>query len=239
MSVSFLIPVYRVNVDWFKQAMKSVQAEMISINEQSVETIIVNDGSDQEDLLEYLDSIESEQIKVIHSPANVGVAGALNLGIGSCSNRLIARMDADDIILPGRLRKQIHYMDTNPEVAALSTGLNYLMFHEGQWGVAEPPVIHPPRVTIDLAKRSLWFMNHPTVMFRKSKLIEAGMYDDSLKGFSEDYELWIRMLRLGMRLDNLQESTLLLRLNPSSATKSFNQANHDFLLKTQASLNDL
>jgi hypothetical protein len=39
-----------------------------------------------------------------------------------------------------------------------------------------------------------------------------------------------------MRLDNLQESTLLLRINPNSATKSFNQANQEFLAKTQASL---
>jgi glycosyltransferase involved in cell wall biosynthesis len=237
MSVSFLIPVFRVELDWFKQAMSSVFRELDQTKAPGYEVVIVNDGTEQQDLIEYLAELEKDdRVVVVDSGKNLGVAGALNLGIEHCKNGLIARMDADDIILPGRLKKQIHYMNMNREVAALSTGLNYLMFYGGQWGVAEPPVIHPPTITKEIAKSSFWFMNHPTVMFRKNMLLDAGMYDDSLKGFSEDYELWIRMLRLGMRLDNLQESTLLLRINPNSATKSFNQANQEFLAKTQASL---
>lgn len=114
MSVSFLIPVFRVELDWFKQAMSSVFRELDQTKAPGYEVVIVNDGTEQQDLIEYLAELEKDdRVVVVDSGKNLGVAGALNLGIEHCKNGLIARMDADDIILPGRLKKQIHYMNMN------------------------------------------------------------------------------------------------------------------------------
>jgi hypothetical protein len=73
-------------------------------------------------------------------------------------------------------------------------------------------------------------------MYRKSSVMRCGAYDASLRGFSEDYELWVRMLLNGMNLRNLKESYHLLRISQASATRSFNERNHAFLLQTQARL---
>ena len=55
-------------------------------------------------------------------------------------------------------------------------------------------------------------MNHPTVMFRKAAVEQAGSYRH--RDLFEDYDLWIRMLQQGARFHNLQESLLMFRLSP-------------------------
>ena len=73
-------------------------------------------------------------------------------------------------------------------------------------------------------------------MFRKKSVMEIGGYDTSLRGYAEDYELWIRMLKNNKQLRNLPDKLLLLRLNPKSLSKNFNPLNHQFLVKLQETL---
>ena len=54
-------------------------------------------------------------------------------------------------------------------------------------------------------------MNHPTVMFRKKSVLEAGNYRDC--PLFEDYDLWVRMLHNGAHFHNLQEPLLWFRLS--------------------------
>ncbi len=240
--ISVLIPVYEVPVPWFVQALDSVNEEVVRFQERhptlsGCEVVIVCDGSEQTDLLELLSARQANgRERVVHLPENVGVAGALNVGLEECRNELVARFDADDVMLPGRLSAQYERMTRDEEVDCLSTGLNYMVETKDGWAVTPEEVLHPEVVTRAVAAESLWFMNHPTVMYRRSSVMRAGGYDRSLKGFSEDYDLWVRMLLKGMRLRNLRRSYHLLRISNASATKSFNQANYDFLLKTQAKL---
>lgn len=243
------MPVYEVPVLWFREALASVDAELERFEAahptgDPCEIVIVDDGSEQEDLQEELTDLGVETprgiaVRVIHLPKNLGVAGALNAGLQECQNPLVARFDSDDIMLSGRLGAQYAVMSRDHEVSCLSTGLNYLREAPGseQGWVRDPNVVaHPERITREIAKSSFWFMNHPTVMMRKEHVLRAGGYDSSLRGYSEDYELWIRMLLKGMALRNLQTSYHLLRLSNASATKSFNPANWEFLQRTQARL---
>lgn len=241
--ISVLIPVYEVPLPWFTEALASVDREVDAFiaahpTLDSPEVVVVCDGSDQADLLEHLEGISRAggRTRVVHCPDNLGVAGALNTGLEECRHELVARFDADDVMLPGRLSAQYAKMGRDPEVDCLSTGLNYLVETPQGWGVNPQVVSHPEVVTREVAKGSLWFMNHPTVMYRKSSVMRCGAYDASLRGFSEDYELWVRMLLNGMNLRNLKESYHLLRISQASATRSFNERNHAFLLQTQARL---
>lgn len=241
--ISVLIPVYEVPLPWFTDALASVDRELDAFTAahpslDSPETVIVCDGSEQQDLLDMLEGISRRggRTRVVHCPENLGVAGALNAGLSECRHELVARFDADDVMLPGRLEAQYTKMGRDPEVDCLSTGLNYLVETPGGWGVNPHAVVHPEVVTREVARGSLWFMNHPTVMYRRSSVMRCGAYDASLRGFSEDYELWVRMLLNGMALRNLQQSYHLLRISQASATRSFNERNHAFLLQTQSRL---
>ena len=72
-------------------------------------------------------------------------------------------------------------------------------------------------------------MNHGTVMYRASPVLTAvGMYDASLRGYSGDFRLWIRLLRHGRVMEPpssyyLCESARVVR------RKGFNAANDAFL----------
>ncbi len=50
----------------------------------------------------------------ILSSGGAGLVAALNQGLAACNAPLIARMDADDIMLPERIERQVAYLDANP-----------------------------------------------------------------------------------------------------------------------------
>ena len=69
-----------------------------------------------------------------------------------------------------------------------------------------------------------WFVNHPTVCYRKSKVLEAGNYSINLKetwgndDLSHDFELELRMLKKYGKIHNFQEPLVLYRLHPNQVT---------------------
>ncbi len=60
-------------------------------------------------------------------------------------------------------------------------------------------------------------MNHPTVMFRRDAVLDAGNYVEI--GLVEDYDLWARMLARGARMSNIEEPLLLFRCSPAMFTR--------------------
>ena len=67
-------------------------------------------------------------------------------------------------------------------------------------------------------KRLHWFVNHPTVCYRKSKVLEAGNYDKNLKHMAEDFELELRMLKTHGFIKNLHNVLLWYRVHPEQVT---------------------
>ena len=63
-----------------------------------------------------------------------------------------------------------------------------------------------------------WFINHPTVCYRKSCIIKAGNYDNTLKEMAEDFELELRMLKMFKKIHNLPDVLLLYRLHNQQIT---------------------
>ena len=46
---------------------------------------------------------------------------------------------------------------------------------------------------IDYLKTKLWFINHPTVIYKKSSVLDVGGYDESDDCQGEDYDLWLTL----------------------------------------------
>ena len=53
------------------------------------------------------------------------------------------------------------------------------------------------------SKKTEVLLNHPSVMYKKSAVIEAGFYEDYR--FFEDYNLWCTMLNKGYKGYNVKE----------------------------------
>ena len=67
---------------------------------------------------EYEDAPESI-FKVIWLPENQGLGNALNIGLKEASFEIIARMDSDDVSIPNRFEKQIHYLNEHKDCSYL------------------------------------------------------------------------------------------------------------------------
>ena len=129
---------------------------------------------------------------------NVQLGRALAFGVLLCGCPLIARMDADDIALPGRLEVEDAFLDAHPEVSVLGGAIEE--FDEcGAKGVKSIP---GGRALESYAKLRCP-VNHMTVMMRRDDILRAGNYRH-FPGL-EDYELWSRVLARGYVLDNVPD----------------------------------
>lgn len=192
-----------------------------------IEVVWVDDGSDflHSSILRRMLTENLEQnsrmitIKVITNASNLGVAASLRVGLEACSYRRVARMDSDDIMVLDRLSKQMAWMDDHPE--AVMVGGQVMMFKDAGGAVA--PTNHPLRIDRDeFSLRVIdkfWIMNHPTLMFRKSAVLEVGSYDPKFDGI-EDYDLELRILKKFGTLYNMPDILVLYRLHEKQSSRN-------------------
>ena len=86
---------------------------------QDDELILVNDGSTDLGSAELARLLKLDPRIVLISKEHTGIVDSLNIGIARAKNEYIARLDADDILIPGRLVKQIDYLEKNERCAAV------------------------------------------------------------------------------------------------------------------------
>jgi glycosyltransferase involved in cell wall biosynthesis len=196
--ISVLIPVYNTNPADLSECVDSVLEQTF----QDFEIVLVdNESTDQKTKNVLAIMGEHSHINLIKCQREIGkknLSVALNYGLKHCQFELIARMDSDDVMLPERLEKQFRYMQEHPEVDILGTQLKNMF---GTQHVTS----HPQYIPSFFYKGSTFFLSHPTVMFKKSKILSLGGYPESPDFIPEDYVLWARALKAGMTIHNLTD----------------------------------
>lgn len=113
---------------------------------------------------------------------------SLSLGLHHARAEFIARMDSDDLSKPYRLERQVAFMQQHPELAVLGTAYEII-------DAAGLPIEKVSLPTTDLEIRKALIKGnpfcHPSVMFRRQVVLDAGGYLGGLH--AEDYDLWIRL----------------------------------------------
>jgi glycosyltransferase involved in cell wall biosynthesis len=188
------------------------------------ELVIINDGStDQTQTL--LDRYAaSPRVRVLQQE-NRGLINTLNHGLAICEGEYIARMDADDIAMPDRLRRQVEFMDANPDVVCCGTAVEY--FGDRQ-GIKKLPVTH--EACVDTLLLGSCFA-HPAVMLRKAVLVTFGISYDKTALHAEDYALWCELARVG-RLANLEYVGLRYRVHAAQIS----QVKRDHQIRTHVEI---
>lgn len=193
-------------------------AAVYSILNQSLadfEFIIYDDGSRPEaaELLREVERLD-KRIVLIGRAENHGLAFSLNECIHRARGKYIARMDADDISYPDRLQKQKDFLDRNREFSWV--GCNIEVFDEtGIWGRRQMP--EQPRES-DYLRYSPFA--HPTVMYRAEIFDSDRNYAASKEMLRcEDYEIFMRFMKAGLKGANLQEYLFCYRENMDSYKK--------------------
>ena len=214
--VSILLPVYNENIQYLQECIESIiSQDFIYI----IELVIVNDGSEIEvqNYLNNLVKLSTQFIRfnIIHLESNKGLVNALNIGLQNCKYEIVFRMDSDDIMHKDRIKIQYEYFVKN-NLNIL--GCSIEMFYENN---KKPNKIIKHPNTIDKnylkKKKSLWFVNHPTIVFRKCIILEQGGYVKS--DIPEDFDLWIRLLSKNYIINNISDVLLKYRRTNKNITK--------------------
>jgi glycosyltransferase involved in cell wall biosynthesis len=190
--VSVLLPV-RNGGDLLPLAVESI------LSQQGVdfELIVIDDGSD-DGTPAYLAGIADPRLRVVRR-AGEGIVVALNAGFAMARGRYIARMDGDDIALPGRLAAQAHVLDTEPDADITFTSA-HVIDAQGQRNsllLAEAKSRDEQRAILLEETRGAPII-HPSVMMRRSVLEALGGY--RAVPLAEDHDLWLRAVdRFGFR----------------------------------------
>lgn len=204
--ISVLMPVYNSR-QFLKEAIDSILNQTYT----DFEFLIINDAStdnSKEIILAYND----KRIRYFENERNIGVAKTLNLGLKIARAPLIARMDADDVSLPNRLKLQYQKMKSDKQIAVLASDFAVLI-DNGKLSYIHDQAKTPEEIYYTLQFRNC--LGHPTIMFRKSVVF------DILKGYdikreSEDYDCW---LRIASRYKISKINTCLLKLRTSKNSR--------------------
>lgn len=175
------------------------------------EFIILISGRTNQESKDIINSFSDKRIKKIFCNPEYNLPITLNYGIAESKGKYIARMDADDISLPGRLKREVEFMESHPEVTIA-----------GSWaktfGAKENIINHP--VNYEEIKVNLLFQTtlvHPTVIMRKEMMEKNNLYYNPECYTSEDFELWSRAVEKVVVV-NIPEILLLYRTHDLQAT---------------------
>lgn len=184
MYISIGIPIYNAE-KYLENAIRSVLNQTYT----KWELLLVDDGSTDHSLniakkYEKLDS----RIRVIHDGKNKKLPSRLNQIIHESKYDFIARMDADDIMHPQRLEKQIRILiEENYDLISSS----YYTI-DSQDKVVSSRVIVKEQLAINDFLNGNYYILHPSIMARKQWYLENN-YDPEFDR-AEDYELWFRSI---------------------------------------------
>jgi glycosyltransferase involved in cell wall biosynthesis len=153
-----------------------------------LEVIVVDDCS-SDDTPEVCAQIPG--IRYVRLSANRGLAHARNVGIAESSSEFVAFLDDDDLRLPGSLDKQLRAIAADERIA-LCYGQALIGDARRQLPTGEIYPLKCPQGDIfwDLLENN--FIPVPSVLARKSSLLEAGCFNTELN-LIEDWDMWLRL----------------------------------------------
>lgn len=208
-TVSVLMSVYD-DVAYIARAIESIRVQTFL----DFECIIVNDGSPKETSC-ILDALEKEgdRFRIIKNSRRLGLTASLNIGLRSCTGKYIVRMDADDIVAPDRIEKQVAFMETHRDVGIC--GSQALLMNDAGNVFAKKQM---PLDAEAVYRHALW--NNPCIhsswCVRKEVFDTYGAYDETFRT-SQDYEFLFRVLQ-HHEVVNLSEELMFIRMRRTSVS---------------------
>ena len=172
------------------------------------ELIACEDGSGDQSwsVAQELRSRYPDRIVLLKNPRNLGLNRTLNRCLEAATGEYIARMDADDLCSPDRLAVEAEFLDSHPEYAFVSAGMEHFD-HRGTWGRQQ----HPQEPSAGDFVGGTPF-NHAAAMVRREAYEAVGGYSESEKRLRvEDYDLWVRLYAKGFRGRNLPQILYRMR----------------------------
>lgn len=168
----------------------------------SFEVVFVDDGSEDRTA----EIANSFPLRYVHQP-NKGLPAARNTGLAEAKGDLIAFLDDDDLLPPGKLRIQSSYLLDHPATGCV-LGRQEWIFEDG---------VEPPELSRDPIYGELGGIQLVSAMIRRHVLQEVDGFDPSYR-YAEDRDLFIRLREHGVEIAVLPDVVLHKRLHGANMT---------------------
>lgn len=188
------------------------------------EFVVVDDGStDSSGEILAARSAVTPRLRVVTQP-NLGLTEALRRGCREARGRYVARQDAADLSLPGRLRRQKEVLDEDPSLAFVGCWTEFLgPAMEPLYTVRDRGLAREPTDLIQRAGDGWRLVEGPSchgaVMFRRAHYEQAGGYRSEFF-LAQDQDLWYRMAEIG-RYQSVPEVLYAVRVLPEGRSLSY------------------
>ncbi|HNV69100.1 MAG TPA: glycosyltransferase [Candidatus Ozemobacteraceae bacterium] len=203
--------------------------------EPDFELVIVDDGS-TDDGVALVESIAAcdRRVRLIRQ-GPLGIVAALQRGIQESRGRFLARMDADDVCLPERLGCQRAFLEQHFDIGLVSCLVDHLAVSAEQDGYRRHVDWLNRVITSDEICRARFIespLAHPSVLFRRELVDRYGGYRAG--DFPEDYELWLRWLEAGVRMEKIPRVLLRWRDLPQRLSRTDARYDLDSFFRVKA-----
>ncbi len=184
--------------------------------------VLLDDASEDSTLDICSDILRNSQIDydIYHAKNNLGVPAARNFLISRCSTQFIAIHDIDDIMMPFRLFFQVSFLKEFLDIHAVG-GHAYKVDSQGNF---IDTMSYPPADNADILNMLPGRVNpmiDPTVMMRLHSFQKMNGYSESINvRLAQDFDLWIRMCKSGMKLANIKMPLTMYRVSDTGLTVS-------------------
>lgn len=208
--ISVIIPCYNQG-EYLKDSLGSIQAQSF----KNYETIIVNDGSTDDNTVKIINTIEKTQpdVKVINKQ-NDGLSEARNSGVKEARGKYIVCLDADDKIDPDYLGLVVGVFEKSQKsnLGFVTTWVQEFGDRNNVWKTEG----------YDPSKLMVMNLVHAGSMFTKDMWEKVGGYKKTMKGGYEDWEFWISAVEKGYSWERIPKPLFNYRIkNESMLTGAF------------------
>jgi glycosyltransferase involved in cell wall biosynthesis len=207
--VSVVMPVWRPHATYLRRAVDSVLAQTMS----DLELVIIEDPGGVP-VASALAGLADPRIRVLTSPVRTTLIEQRNRGLAAARAELVAMLDGDDVASPDRLALQLRRFAEESDLAVLGSAIMLIDESERPIAVRRYPCDHASIVS---AMRRENPIAQGAVMARRDVLVADGGYRFAIDHTGEDYELWSRLARAGVRFANLPDVAMKYRIHAASS----------------------
>lgn len=212
--VSVIMSVYNEKEEWLRKSIESILGQTYSC----LQFVIVLDNPDNRQAKHILDEYQKQdsRVEVYTNEKNMGLVASLNRALTFVQGDYVARMDADDIALPERLEKELHFMEKkNADMVAASVQ----MMDEGEREIPMSPMGEFCAEDFAAMMKVGNVAPHPTWLLKKEMYDVLGGYREAK--YCEDYDFLLRALQQGFCCCKTADVVLRYRVRDNGISKSY------------------
>ena len=194
---------------------ESIQS-VIDQDYPNIELIVIDDGS-TDDSVEIIQQLAAQYSFTFRYRENRGLAETLNEALAMAGGKYICQLGSDDVMLPGKTRRQVEFMEREPGIA-VSGGNAEMIDGKGRIIATRKP---PPGYR-EISFENLFAETGPGIfassaMIRKSVLDELGGWNADIQ--LEDMYMWFKVTSRGYRMVGLGENLIKYRIHGDNTYK--------------------